>query len=366
MKTISIFAYDINVVEDFLYIFNPMVRKPFNFEVFIYTSFLSPDTIGDVGITDNMIRDLTNLKSKYCWVHELKIHGLVTTGPDVTPEPQNIDNFVDFLYTQKEDLELSGHTLECDFEIEHESQKSNYTEMAIKLSNKIAPDNVHVDVGSYKHSTIDMWKIYNENIKVINTGMYSVSLCTFYKELYNMLASPLNRVNQIPAVSFSTAHVAMNTRMKRLRQFGYNSVAIFDPNGSDNMYARDIADFIETPSWNRLTIPTIIGIGSSLIIGGMPWGVLWFADMLLVAPVLQFWIVSGIGALSMITSFILCCRMVSMVRYTLWWFTTVTSLLSIMWLVYLYGSVQCGGVLFTLCGVVNETTFGLPRFLSNK
>ena len=362
MKTVLIFAYDIETVAEFLYILHPMVRKQFNFEVLLYTSYASDNTIGAVGITDQMIRDLDKLKSRYCWINEFKIHGLVASGPDVAPDANQINNFVEFIRDQNNELNLSGQLLNYEFSVENKTYKSNYTKMAVELERKIAPATVYVDTGSYRKSRVDFWEIYKQPIKAINTSMYSSSMSTFYIELYGMLASPIKHGNQIPAICFGEANVAMNVRMKRLRQFGYESIAIFNPNGDNNMYVRDIADFIETAGWNRKTIPTITGIGSAVIVGGSAWTSLWLTNMLLVNPLLQFWITGGTGLLSLLTTIILCRNMVSMVRYALCWFTSVIFVLSGVWLMYLYALTHCGGELFKICGSVNETTFGLPIF----
>jgi len=270
MKTISIFAYDVSVADDFLKLINPMVKKLFKFETYLYTSYGTNNTMGGVGVDETAVRSIKALKAKYNHVDDISVYGLVATGGGSTPNPTKYDEFTNWLTAHIEELDLDGIALDYEFTNNWNEKKKHYTDFTIKMVERLSqlPGDVvkqlSVDIGSYRYSGISLKEVGGTATKVINMGMYTSSLSEFNKELWAMFRSPIKHANQVPAVSFTHGNISMGTKFKTLQSFGYDRLAIFDPLTNVDTYAYDVSKFIDGESCSIYLWPGIIGSGTGI------------------------------------------------------------------------------------------------------
>lgn len=348
MKTITLFTYNIDIVLNFLNIFHPMIRNEFNLDIALYTSYSDKESLSVTHVTPQIVQKIKLLKNNYDLINDIRVYGLVASEHNNIPEEEYIENIIDKLSEQKNMLELDGQIFDYDFSDNFEESKKIYTNMAINLSEKIT--NVNVCTKSFGNvAQIQLDKIYKYPIKVINTSMYTSSLLTFYIQLYRMLSSNINVDYQIPAFSFSEPHNNMLCRFYRLNQFGYNNIAIFDPNGSKQTYLKDLAYFINLQDRNYKTISRMYGGCSAIVISGISGLVFYFTDMMYVDVFLQMHIFFIISMMMMFISLYRCCTSTSIIRYITFYFTTCMMFLSMLWTIRLYMIEFCNDTWFRNC-----------------
>jgi hypothetical protein len=358
MKTISIIIYDQNIVKQFLDTIHPMVSKKFNLEVILYTSYTDATTFSE---NDVQLRDIQNIKEmerQYTYLNSISISGMVATDQLSFPKSDIIDSFIDNLYKQLEKLDLNTQTLDYNFIENYIDAKKQYTDMVINLVDKIKNINVYVDTYG-KNSQINLNKIQNKKINVINTGMYENSLCRFYIELYRMLSSTIHHNNKIPAISFVEPHIAISTRLNRLKQFGYNHIAIYDPIGSDKMYIKDLARFIDSKDIGFKSISRKYGVCGGIFIPVISASTLWFMGLWDVNILLQLQIVGSIGIISLLFGIYRCFTSISSVRmFTIYLSMTIT-ILSTLWFLRLYNILYCDELYFKNCKNIGLKDLGI-------
>jgi hypothetical protein len=359
MKTISIFAYDSLIVNDFLHLIDPMVRNLFNFEVYLYTAYGTSDTIGAVGISTTVINSIKMLKSRYKHVNNIAVYGLVATGNDTAPFESKQDEFSEWIMQHIEDLDLDGIALDYEFSTDWDIKKARYTHFIKTLYNDIPDKQISADIGSYKYSSVELSEICNTNIQVVNMGMYKSQPRAFNSELFNMYCSSIKHSHQIPAVSFTDVNILMNSRVKMLLLLGYNRLAIFNPITHANEYALDIASFIDGKSSSPYWIPSVISLTCVIGVDMMLAFIFYVFHM---QVLLQLYILSGIT----IGSFGGACRYIciknSMFDYSTTMYLTLQTILSLLWLCMLYYFNYCNGSIYSDVSCKNITDI----FVSNS
>jgi hypothetical protein len=358
MKTISIIIYDQNIVKQFLDIIHPMVRKKFNLEVILYTSYTDSTSFSENDVQLRDIQSIREMEKRYTYLNSINISGMVTTDQLSFPKPDIINSFINNLYKQLVKLELNTQTLDYNFIENYIDAKKQYTDMVKNIVDKIGNININVDTYG-KKSQIDLNKIQNKNINFINTGMYENSLCTFYIELYRMLSSTIHHNNKIPAISFVEPHIAISTRLERLIQFGYNHVAIYDPIGSDKMYVKDLARFIDSTDIGFKSISRKYGVCCGIFVPVISASTVWFMGLWDVNILLQLQIVGSIGILSFLFGIYRCFTSISTVRmFTMYLLMTIT-ILSTLWIIRLYNILFCDELYFKNCKNIGLKDLGI-------
>jgi hypothetical protein len=362
MKTISIFAYDSLIVNDFLHLIDPMVRNLFNFEVYLYTAYGTSDTIGAVGISTTVINSIKMLKSRYKHVNNIAVYGLVATGNDTAPFESKQDEFSEWIMQHIEDLDLDGIALDYEFSTDWDVKKMRYTNFIKTLNNDIPDKQISVDIGSFKYSSVELSEICNTNIQVVNMGMYKSQPRAFKSELFYMYYSPVKHNNQIPAISFTEANISMDNRMKMLSLFGYNRLAIFNPITHANEYALDIASFIDGKSSSSYLIPSIISITCVI---GIDMIIAFIFYIFNIQILIQLYMLSGVTILSFGGACRYMCIKNSMFDYSIKIYLTLQTILSLLWICMLYYFNYCDGNIYSnmMCKnitdilVLNSTTY---------
>jgi len=338
MKTICIYVYDIDVVNRFLDILHPMATKMFNLEVYLYTSYASENSIGGIGITKEDIQGIIENKRNYSKINNIKVHGLVAAGPNLSPEPKYFEKFGKSLVDQIEKLELNGINLDYEFSDDWDTKKKHYTDFTLYVSGLIKNHSISADVGSYKNSGIDLYSIYKKPISIINMGTYAILDKKFNQELYYMMTGPINSTYQIPGISFDNDTINMGSRMKTLEYLGYNKIAIFNPLGSSNKYPRDIANYINASEYSPYFLPHLFGIGGGIITCVLSGLIFYFFN---IAVLTQLWILGITSVISLGSMVFIYCNIRSTINYTLLVFTLTLFMTCTLWLGVLYIITYC-------------------------
>lgn len=344
MKTISIFAYDSSIVSDFLDVMNPMVSNLFNFEVYLYTAYGTDNTIGSVGINETVINSIKMLKNKYNNVNNIAVYGLIATGNDTAPLTSKHKEFSKWIMQHIENMDLDGIAVDYEFSTDWNNKKNRYTNFVKLLYNDINDKQISVDIGSFKYSSVNLSEIGNTDVKIVNMGMYKSEPRDFNSELFYMYCSPIQHNNQIPAVSFTEANISMDSRMKMLRLFGYNRLAIFNPITHTNEYAHNIASFINKQSSSSYLIPSLISTTSVFVLNGLIYFIFYFSSISLT---IQFYIVTSTTIISLGGLCRYLCIRNSMLDYSIMLFLLLNTLLTLVWTFCLYYFNYCNGSIYT-------------------
>lgn len=342
MKTISIFAYDDGVVEDFLKILNPMVSNQFDFETYLYTAYSTSTTIGGVGVSEATIRSIRSLKAKYKHVANICVYGLVATGEESAPEPDKYAEFAGWLTRHVEDLDLDGIALDYEFSNNWKEKKHHYTDFSIKMTKAMPDKQVSIDIGSYRYPGVSLDAVGSTSAKVVNMGMYASKISDFNTELWEMFRSPIKHANQVPAISFTHANVSMGKRLDRLQSFGYERLAIFNPLTHVNDYALDVAKFVDGTANNQWWWPTIIGGGAGLTVCGVAALLFYIFKC---SAVVQIYIGGGLAIVSLGSICLICYNMRSMLQYTALSFAVIVFMCSTVWIGLVWWFVFCTGTM---------------------
>lgn len=365
MKTITIFVYDPIVADNFLSVITPMVKERFNFGVYLYASYGTSSSLGIHEASELDVRTIKLLKSKYDKVTDIKVYGLMATSKDASPLPEFHEEFASLLKTQVEDLDLDGIALDYEFGTDFEEKREDYTTFSLLVEQKLrefdsdaasthSQKQLSVDVGSYRNSGVNLANISDTKIKPVNMGLYTVNSSHYYKELRSMIWGNIKRLNQIPAVSFSKAGIDMGKRFMWLRRYGYNQLAIFDPIGSNNTYARDVAKFIDTEESSKYLLPGLIGSGSGVCMCGVIAASFYFCN---ISVVIQIYVISGLVGVSFVSLCYFCYNIKSMLQWTIMIFMSTIFLCSSLWLAAIYYFTFCTGSIQELdCSSIDEAT----------
>ena len=309
MKTISIFAYDIDGIENFLKILNSIVKNSFNFEVYLYTAYSSMNNIGSNQVDQYAIDLIKSYKSKFNHINSIAVYGLISSGEESAPETDNYTQLSDWIIQHIDNLELDGIVLDYEFpNLEH---KKRYTGFARVVDKELTAldKKLNVSLGCFSSGAIKHTKLRSTTL--INMGTAN-NMYNFNRELLAMFSSPIGHDNKVPVISF-TAHGLQNSKkISRLLACGYNRIGIFDPMVNHDQYLRNLIDFIDTKSSNKLYLPGLFAIINGILLISILTAIFMILN---IGTVYQLYTFSGLTILSIGSNISFCCRTKTMLSW---------------------------------------------------